>query len=114
MGTVVILLFAAMLAASPALAQAPPSVDDAAKKAVLAKLKDPDSAQFRNIRAADGWVCGEVNAKNSYGGYTGYSGFVGSLVNGKDGPFVVILAIDSQNSTEHFVYTEGSRKHCPP
>lgn len=42
-------------------------------------LKDPDSAKFRNVRMKtyDGLhiVCGEVNAKNSYGGYTGYKRF---------------------------------------
>lgn len=42
-------------------------------------LKDPDSAKFRNVRmkAFDGMhvVCGEVNAKNSYGGYTGFKKF---------------------------------------
>lgn len=104
-------LLALALVPIVALAQ---SVDDAAKTAVLAKLKDPDSAQFRNIRVAGDWVCGEVNAKNSYGAYAGFSGFVGSVTTGKDGPFVVILAIDSRNSTDHFVYTEGSRRHCLP
>ena len=34
-------------------------------------LKDPDSAQFQNIEG----YCGEVNAKNSYGGYIGFKKF---------------------------------------
>ena len=56
---------------------------------VKAKLKDPESAQFRNqqffashITYADGvrvpvayTICGEINAKNSYGGYSGYRRF---------------------------------------
>lgn len=59
--------------------------EDKYKEVVLKGLKDPDSAKFRGIskpfkfwgkndsvRALTG-VCGEVNAKNSYGGYTGYS-----------------------------------------
>ncbi|MEB0092879.1 hypothetical protein QN391_07325 [Pseudomonas sp. CCI1.2] len=59
-----------------------------AKNAVKATLKDPESAQFRNLYtksftgnpprpnlAALVSVCGEVNAKNSYGGYTGFTRF---------------------------------------
>ena len=47
-----------------------------AKEAVKLKLKDPDSAQFRNVRTVRvGLVCGEVNAKNSMGGYVGYTAF---------------------------------------
>lgn len=51
------------------------------KAAVKAKLKDPSSAQFRNVyfhRGADGipMTCGEVNSKNSFGGYSGYQRFV--------------------------------------
>lgn len=51
------------------------------KDAVRAALKDPDSAQFRNVyfkRGKDGIpvACGEVNSKNSLGGYGGYQKFV--------------------------------------
>lgn len=43
---------------------------------VKAKLKDPDSAQFRDIkRMRDGNLCGWVNAKNSFGGYAGFAVF---------------------------------------
>jgi hypothetical protein len=46
-------------------------------------LKDPDSAKFQNLRIAeyDGGsvVCGEINAKNSYGGYVGYKQFVAGV-----------------------------------
>lgn len=35
-------------------------------------LKDPDSAQFRNQKR----ICGEVNAKNSFGGYAGFKRFI--------------------------------------
>ena len=52
------------------------AAQDAAKKG----LKDPDSAKFQNLRIADfdggKVVCGEINAKNSYGGYVGYKRFV--------------------------------------
>ena len=43
---------------------------------VKAKLKDPDSAQFRNLQYTPPFVCGEVNAKNSFGGYNGFERFI--------------------------------------
>ena len=51
------------------------------KDAVRAKLKDPDSAQFQNVRFYQGkdgvpMTCGEVNSKNSFGGYGGFQKFV--------------------------------------
>lgn len=55
---------------------------NAAMLAVKNDLKDPESARFRNIRTVgtdDGIVvCGEYNAKNSYGGYVGFKRFVAS------------------------------------
>lgn len=52
-------------------------VEQRGKEVVLANLKDPGSAEFRNVRpTADGlYLCGEVNAKNSYGGYVGFKKF---------------------------------------
>ena len=51
-----------------------------AKQNVEAKLKDPQSAQFQNLvvsgKAGASIVCGEVNAKNGFGGYTGFKRFV--------------------------------------
>lgn len=41
-------------------------------------LRDPLSAQYRNIRPApkhQNMVCGEMNAKNAYGGYVGFVPF---------------------------------------
>lgn len=48
-----------------------------AKRIVAAGLKDPSTVQFRNVRAykRTGAVCGEYNAKNSYGGYVGFAPF---------------------------------------
>lgn len=44
------------------------------------RMKDPESAQFSDVMVvrASGKpiVCGDVNAKNSFGGYTGRKGFV--------------------------------------
>lgn len=48
-------------------------------------LKDPESAQFRNVKVVKsesqggayngGYVCGEFNAKNGFGAYTGFHRF---------------------------------------
>lgn len=47
------------------------------KKAVLARLKDPDSAQFGQVTYREpGIACGFVNARNSFGGYTGEKRFL--------------------------------------
>lgn len=43
------------------------------------RLRDPESAQFRNVAvyyAVTPMVCGEVNAKNALGGYTGFTRFI--------------------------------------
>lgn len=76
-----------MIVAAHSFAQPKPNpVQQAAMKQaeafVTQRLKDPDSAKFRNLftlNNPDGSVyavCGEVNAKNSYGGYNGFNGFV--------------------------------------
>ncbi|MFL0336301.1 hypothetical protein [Stenotrophomonas maltophilia] len=65
----------------------------AAERAVRAELKDPDAAQFRDVRAnyseEFGVVaCGRVNANNEFGGYTGFRRFVSSgksvILEGRD------------------------------
>lgn len=48
-----------------------------AREFVSLQLKDPDSADFRNQKG----MCGEVNAKNSFGGYAGFTRFIAG---GKD------------------------------
>lgn len=48
-----------------------------ARNEVAAKLKDPLSAQFKNLKVTQkGAVCGKVNGKNSFGAYTGFQDFV--------------------------------------
>ena len=53
-----------------------------ARRVTANQMRDPDSARFRNLRKVrsdmdQGWkVCGEINAKNAYGGYVGYRVFV--------------------------------------
>src|SRR5690606_30180026 len=70
-------------ASEPSEAEA--SMDQRVRNAVLAKLRDPDSAKFRNVRKlgmfgegasnSPAVYCGEVNAKNTMGGYVGFVHF---------------------------------------
>jgi hypothetical protein len=64
---------------------------DQIKNTLSYDLKDPGSAQFRNIRAADVTlsdgtkerrVCGKLNGKNSFGAYVGFEWFGGKMING--------------------------------
>ena len=48
-----------------------PAFDNSIKKAVRAKLKDPDSAKFKDEVVVQTRACISVNAKNSFGGFTG-------------------------------------------
>jgi len=53
------------------------------QRAVKAQMKDPGSVRFRNtqFKAYQGRVpvvCGEINAKNGFGGHTGYQRFIAS------------------------------------
>lgn len=48
-------------------------IESDAKKAVINRLKDPDSAKFGKLTQIDeNNACLSVNARNSMGGYTGY------------------------------------------
>lgn len=75
---------------------------------VEALLKDPDSAQFRNVVAyrhpnAAGYVfCGEVNAKNAFGGYSGHERFVGNPIT---------AALESMDPKE---FQKGWDQFCNP
>ncbi len=58
----------------------PPSVVAATKSMLRERLRDPESARFRRIRAwrsaaGDVILCGELNARNGFGGYVGYRSF---------------------------------------
>jgi hypothetical protein len=68
-------------------------------QALKEKLKDPDSAQFRNLwfgsdKQYGNSLCGEMNAKNSYGGYTGFYPFAVSDSPLNRGSQVVIISPD--------------------
>ncbi|WP_299145999.1 hypothetical protein [uncultured Tateyamaria sp.] len=62
------------------------------KRTASYNLKYPESARFRDIRwfenrhqdgTISNTVCGEVNARNSFGGYAGYATFKGRMNGGK-------------------------------
>ena len=60
----------------------------AAKAALTKTLKDPGSAQFTDVVRGTSsvgvdYVCGKVNARNSYGGYTGPKGFLYQVADNK-------------------------------
>jgi hypothetical protein len=62
------------------------------QQSIKTQLKDPESATFRNVHFYSGGgtpvVCGEVNARNGFGGYTGFERFVAAGT--------VIAAVESQ------------------
>jgi len=85
----IFLFFACAIASTLALTACSPKTDSSkaddksredaiierAKNVVLENLRDPSSAQFKNVRLYGSWVCGEVNSKNGFGGYAGYERF---------------------------------------
>jgi len=67
----------------------------AAEELIRDRLFDPEAARFRNetFHKSPGKtavVCGEVNAKNRYGGYTGYQSFISNGL-----PGTTLLANDN-------------------
>jgi hypothetical protein len=90
--------------------------EDAAKKLVADQLRDPASAQFREVKVVkqqDGSeaVCGEVNGKNAYGGYVGFRGFVvhGSEVHMRNDDLNMRDVAEIEASTRSI---EASTKYC--
>ncbi len=114
----------------PEVAQAPKSVEikpgkpfklssgqqSAVRAGIRERLKDPDSAKFAAISAVKDdkgivYVCGKVNAKNSYGGYTGMSPFFGMLMGGpKTKEFFAVIGIGSGGS-DSAANAEMCRRH---
>lgn len=69
------------------------------ERAVMAVMKDPESARFGRITAAKGkdgivTVCGYVNGRNSFGGYVGEMPFIGVLTGQNSSFYVVDIAGD--------------------
>jgi hypothetical protein len=78
------------------------------EQAVKARLRDPESAQFRNEvvvhKAKTTALCGEVNARNGFGGFTGYEPFI---ANGSD---MVVFPADLSGSTFSAAWDRFCRK----
>lgn len=75
------------------------SMMSSAMNEIKKRLRDPKSAQFRNVRLVTGSTdvtvtCGDVNSKNGFGGYAGYSSFV------SNGVSVTYLASDFKKPEE--------------
>lgn len=70
----------AQRARTPPVNWTPTRIRTAARQAVTDKLRDPSSAQFRNVRRIEHsngstMFCGEVNGRNAYGGMSGFQRF---------------------------------------
>lgn len=73
-------------ARTPSVSWGPARIQSTAKQTVLSELRDPSSAQFRNVRRiqhSNGTTmfCGEVNARNGYGGMAGFKRFEAGVTN---------------------------------
>ncbi|MFW2112531.1 hypothetical protein [Acinetobacter geminorum] len=77
------------------------SKDNKIKEIVKKELKDPLSAQFRDIKGQ----CGYVNAKNSYGGYSGFEQFI--VLQNREAVFM-------QSSTDNLNFYLRWKAHCEP
>ena len=82
MRRIAILLLATMAGLAHAQSASDRALVAQAKVALTYTFKDPGSAQYRNVglyKSTTGKggdiVCGEVNAKNSYGAYVGFQRF---------------------------------------
>ena len=78
-----------------------------AKAKITANFKDPSSAQFRNLYLSGKGLptlCGEVNAKNSYGAYVGFRGFIYSETS--------MLLDDGKELGEQFIYRQMLPGSC--
>lgn len=74
-----------------ALAGCKDNLVETVKQQAAAQLRDPSSAQFRNVTRNQVFVCGEINGKNAYGAYVGFKRFYGTestatIDPGDDGP----------------------------
>ena len=105
------------------LAALSPSQLGAVHQKVRASLKDPDSARFGDTvagilpdegaddgRANSMFVCGLVNAKNSYGGYTGHKPYMGFLASaGELHTFLLVGLASAPREVDHY-YRECGRR----
>lgn len=83
-----------------------------AKEIISARMRDPNSTQFKNVARYTGEsgesVCGWVNAKNAYGGYVGFERFV---VWDKVGS-INIAFVDNDDGLTHKQFASIWRDSC--
>lgn len=95
--------------------------DDASKYAEFAKakvrerLKDEESARFKDVvvypkDATTAYVCGSVNAKNSFGAYTGYERFVVGAM--PDVNFATVSLAEEARGGAESVFADFWVEHC--
>lgn len=65
-----------------------------------AQLKDPESAQFKDVVLSHVYVCGQVNSKNSMGGYVGYKRFMADRYGNEFETY-----FESEARGDHFIAT---------
>lgn len=94
---------------------------------VQAHLKDPDSAHFQSLHyypsvflgkhgekvTIAATLCGEVNAKNSYGGYTGYHSFYISEIARHPSPESTLFGVDD-DPERHDSFQNSYARECIP
>lgn len=90
---------------------------EAVKQEALDYLRDPASAQFKDVVAVAGtdgfegkYVCGRINAKNGFGGFTGFRRFVGSA-NFKSDTFTI--SVDEPGGMTDEPFDEMFEDICP-
>ncbi len=85
----------------------------AGRQVVLDTLRDPASAQFRNVRRSwspngSATFCGQVNARNGFGGYTGFQRFIsGATPSGRTS-----VQIDDQGGSVGDYFERVWRSDC--
>lgn len=77
------------------------------KETIKAKLRDPDSAKFRNVEFHSGGgvpvACGEVNANNGFGGKAGFERFLAA------GSNLAVLESEMKSSAD---FDEVASRFC--
>jgi hypothetical protein len=83
---------------------------------VRSSLKDPDSGQFRGLkyfRNGDRHVlCGEVNARNSFGGMVGFTDFYAWKNTSRTMGNVVIAPPESSDRSKRISFLENMLHFC--
>ena len=85
--------------------EASSTLENEAMEKIKANLKDSDSAKFQNVKTitnskAEESVCGEVNARNAFGGYTGFTPFAYTNKN-------IYLVSDDDSNSIHYYQISG-------